>query len=253
MVRASDNDKTTHFGYRQVPESEKPKLVAGVFHSVATKYDLMNDLMSLGAHRLWKRFTIQQSNVREGHRVLDVAGGTGDLARLFAPRVGKEGRVIVADINDSMLSVGRARLVDSGIVGNVEFVQADAENLPFADDYFDCISIAFGLRNVTHMERALSSMYRTLKVGGRMLVLEFSRPTRPGLSKIYDAYSFSVLPLLGRLVAKDEASYRYLAESIRRHPKQNALKAMMTAAGFSNVDYFNLSGGIVALHKAYKL
>jgi demethylmenaquinone methyltransferase/2-methoxy-6-polyprenyl-1,4-benzoquinol methylase len=185
--------------------------------------------------------------------VLDVAGGTGDLARLFAPRVGKEGRVIVADINDSMLSVGRARLADSGIVGNVEFVQADAENLPFADDYFDCISIAFGLRNVTHMERALSSMYRTLKVGGRMLVLEFSHPTRPGLSKIYNAYSFSVLPLLGRLVAKDEASYRYLAESIRRHPKQNALKAMMTAAGFSNVDYFNLSGGIVALHKAYKL
>ncbi len=253
MVRASDNDKTTHFGYRQVPKSEKPKLVAGVFHSVATKYDLMNDLMSLGAHRLWKRFTIQQSNVREGHRVLDVAGGTGDLARLFAPRVGKEGRVIVADINDSMLSVGRARLADSGIVGNVEFVQADAENLPFADDYFDCISIAFGLRNVTHMERALSSMYRTLKVGGRMLVLEFSHPTRPGLSKIYNAYSFSVLPLLGRLIAKDEASYRYLAESIRRHPKQNALKAMMTAAGFSNVDYFNLSGGIVALHKAYKL
>ena len=253
MVRASDKDKTTHFGYRQVPKFEKPKVVAGVFHSVATKYDLMNDLMSLGAHRLWKRFTIQQSNVREGHRVLDVAGGTGDLARLFAPRVGTEGRVIIADINDSMLSVGRARLADSGIVGNVEFVQADAENLPFADDYFDCITIAFGLRNVTHMERALSSMYRTLKVGGRMLVLAFSHPARPGLSKIYDAYSFSVLPLLGRLVAKDEASYRYLAESIRRHPKQNALKTMMTAAGFSNVDYFNLSGGIVALHKAYKL
>lgn len=243
----------THFGYRQVPESEKPGLVADVFHSVADKYDLMNDLMSLGIHRLWKRFTIQQSSVRQGQCVLDVAGGTGDLTRLFAQRVGVDGHVIIADINDSMLKVGRSRLADGGVVGNVELVQADAESLPFADDYFDCISIGFGLRNVTDIERALRSMFRVLKAGGRILVLEFSRPTRSGLGKVYDAYASSVLPLLGRLVANDEASYRYLAESIRRHPEQEALKAMMETAGFSRVDYFNLSGGIVALHKAYKL
>jgi demethylmenaquinone methyltransferase/2-methoxy-6-polyprenyl-1,4-benzoquinol methylase len=246
------NDRTTHFGYREVPEAEKPRLVGDVFHSVASKYDLMNDLMSFGVHRLWKQFAVAQSGVRRGQRVLDVAGGSGDLAARFARIVGSGGQVVLSDINDSMLEVGRARLADRGIAGNVEFVQADAENLPFPDNHFDCISIAFGLRNVTHIDRALASMYRVLKPAGRMLVLEFSRPVLPGLNRLYDAYSFNVLPRLGQLVANDAASYRYLAESIRKHPDQETLKQMMGTAGFERVHYFNLTGGIVALHKGYK-
>jgi demethylmenaquinone methyltransferase/2-methoxy-6-polyprenyl-1,4-benzoquinol methylase len=243
---------TTHFGFREVPESAKDNLVAGVFHSVANKYDLMNDLMSLGVHRLWKQFATEASGVRGGFRVLDVAGGTGDMAAKFAVRVGHRGQVVIADINDSMLGVGRARLADRGIAGNVAFVQANAENLPFPEDYFDRVCIAFGLRNVTHIDRALASMFRVLKPGGMLLVLEFSRPVAPGLNSLYDAYSFNVLPRLGRLIAQDENSYRYLAESIRKHPDQETLKTMMAQAGFGRVEYNNLTGGIVALHKGYK-
>lgn len=253
MPQPGRKERTTHFGYREVPESAKENLVADVFHSVAGKYDLMNDLMSLGVHRLWKQFATEASGVRGGFRVLDVAGGTGDLAAKFALRVGWRGQVVLADINSSMLEVGRARLADQGFAGNVAFVQANAENLPFADDYFDRVSIAFGLRNVTHIDQALSSMYRVLKPGGMLLVLEFSRPVVPGLNNLYDAYSFKVLPWLGRVIARDEASYRYLAESIRKHPDQETLKAMMQRAGFERVQYFNLSGGIVALHQGYKL
>jgi len=245
-------ERTTHFGFREVPESAKDDLVAGVFHSVANKYDLMNDLMSLGVHRLWKQFATEASGVRGGFRVLDVAGGTGDLAAKFAVRVGRRGQVVVADINDSMLGVGRERLADRGIAGNVSFVQANAENLPFPEDYFDRVTIAFGLRNVTHINRALASMFRVLKPGGALLVLEFSRPVLSGLNKLYDAYSFNILPWLGRVVARDEGSYRYLAESIRKHPDQKTLKTMMQQAGFERVEYHNLSGGIVALHKGYK-
>ncbi len=252
MPQPSHHERKTHFGFREVPESEKDGLVAGVFHSVAGKYDLMNDLMSLGAHRLWKQFATEASGVRGGMRVLDVAGGTGDLAAKFALRVGWRGQVVLADINNSMLEIGRGRLADEGFAGNVSFVQANAESLPFPDDYFDRVSIAFGLRNVTHIDRALTSMFRVLKPGGALLVLEFSRPVTPGLNRIYDAYSFNVLPWLGRMVARDEGSYRYLAESIRKHPDQETLKTMMERAGFERVQYFNLSGGIVALHKGYK-
>ncbi|OGI46266.1 MAG: bifunctional demethylmenaquinone methyltransferase/2-methoxy-6-polyprenyl-1,4-benzoquinol methylase [Candidatus Muproteobacteria bacterium RBG_16_65_34] len=248
----NDNGPTTHFGYREVPESAKRGLVAEVFHSVADRYDLMNDLMSLGVHRLWKQFALGQSGVRRGQRVLDVAGGTGDMAARFAARVGPEGTVTIADINDSMLAVGRGRLADRGHAGNIEFVQADAENLPFPADYFDRICIAFGLRNVTHQDRALASMFRVLRPGGAALVLEFSKPVFEPLGKAYDAYSFTVLPWLGKTVAQDEGSYRYLAESIRKHPDQETLKTMMEQAGFERVHYFNLSGGIVALHKGYK-
>lgn len=252
MSQPGQSDRTTHFGFREVPESAKDGLVADVFHSVAGKYDLMNDLMSFGIHRLWKQFATETSGVRGGFRVLDVAGGTGDLAAKFAVRVGRRGQVVLADINESMLGVGRARLADRGIVGNVAFVQANAENLPFSEDYFDRVSIAFGLRNVTHIDRALSSMLRVLKPGGMLLVLEFSHPAVPGLNRLYDAYSFNVLPWLGRVIAQDEGSYRYLAESIRKHPDQETLKTMMEQAGFERVQYFNLSGGIVALHKGYK-
>jgi demethylmenaquinone methyltransferase/2-methoxy-6-polyprenyl-1,4-benzoquinol methylase len=252
MPPSGQKERTTHFGFREVPESAKDDLVAGVFHSVANKYDLMNDLMSLGVHRLWKQFATEASGVRGGFRVLDVAGGTGDMAAKFAVRVGRRGQVVLADINESMLGVGRARLADEGITGNVAFVQANAENLPFPEDYFDRVSIAFGLRNVTHIDRALSSMYRVLKPGGALLVLEFSRPVVPGLNRLYDTYSFNILPWLGRVVARDEGSYRYLAESIRRHPDQETLKTMMERAGFERVQYYNLSGGIVALHKGYK-
>ncbi|MDH5632638.1 MAG: bifunctional demethylmenaquinone methyltransferase/2-methoxy-6-polyprenyl-1,4-benzoquinol methylase UbiE [Gammaproteobacteria bacterium] len=249
----SSQHKTTHFGYRDVPESEKQRLVGDVFRSVASKYDVMNDLMSMGVHRLWKRFAIDQAGVRPGMRVLDLAGGTGDLAVLMHRQMKGKGELVLADINDAMLEVGRDRLMDKGIAGAVEFVQANAEELPFPSDRFDVVTMAFGLRNVTHKQRALESIFRVLKPGGKLLVLEFSKPVAPGLDKIYDAYSFSILPKLGKLVANDETSYRYLAESIRKHPDQETLKEMMSRAGFGRVDYFNLTGGIVALHKAWKI
>lgn len=247
----SEEDKT-HFGYRDVKSDEKASLVANVFHSVAERYDLMNDLMSGGIHRLWKRFTIELSAVRPGHRVLDIAGGTGDLAARFSELVGPDGEVILADINDSMLQVGRDKLLDQGIHSNVDFVQANAECLPFPDDHFDCITIAFGLRNVTDKDKALASMLRVLKPGGRLLVLEFSKPGNELLSKAYDTYSFRVLPLLGRMVAGDSDSYQYLAESIRMHPDQETLKDMMEQAGFARCDYHNMTGGIVAVHRGIK-
>jgi demethylmenaquinone methyltransferase/2-methoxy-6-polyprenyl-1,4-benzoquinol methylase len=247
----SDTDKT-HFGYKEVDEQDKAGLVAGVFDSVASRYDLMNDLMSGGIHRVWKRFTIEVSAVRPGNRVLDIAGGTGDLAMKFADLVGDEGEVVLADINDSMLRVGRDKLIDRGYLHNIDYVQADAEALPFPDDHFDIVSIAFGLRNVTHKERALESMLRVLKPGGRLLVLEFSKPENDLLSRAYDAYSFNVLPTLGRLVAGDSDSYRYLAESIRMHPDQETLKEMMEDVGFTRCEYYNMTGGIVALHRGTK-
>lgn len=243
---------TTHFGYQQVPTGQKAAKVAEVFHSVAAKYDLMNDLMSLGIHRLWKRYTIEMSGVRRGQRVLDIAGGTGDLTAKFSKLVGPEGEVVLADINDSMLKVGRSRLADRGIIGNVTYAQANAECLPFPDNYFDAITIAFGLRNVTDKEKALASMYRVLKPGGRLLVLEFSKPVAPGLGPIYDQYSFKLLPFMGKLVTNDSESYKYLAESIRMHPDQETLKGMMDKVGFEQTDYHNLTGGIVALHRGFK-
>lgn len=246
------NEKTTDFGYQQIPIEEKAERVAEVFHSVAARYDIMNDLMSGGIHRLWKQFTIELSGVRNGHRVLDIAGGTGDLALKFARRVGKEGSVILADINASMLGVGRDRLTDRGVVDNVDFVQADAQHLPFADNSFDCITIAFGLRNVTDKNAALISMLRVLKPGGRLLVLEFSKPANPLLQKLYDTYSFQVLPRIGKLVTNDSDSYQYLAESIRMHPDQETLKTIMAAAGFERCTYHNLTGGIVAVHRGIK-
>jgi len=253
MTNQEKNEQeTTHFGYREVPVAEKAGLVGQVFHSVASKYDLMNDLMSMGIHRAWKRFAIEQMQLRPGLQVLDVAGGTGDLTMRIAQRIGQTGKVVLSDINSSMLEAGRDRLADEGIVGNVEIVQANAECLPFPDNSFDRIIIGFGLRNVTHKDEALASMYRVLKPGGQLLILEFSKPTLPGLGKIYDSYSFNILPVLGKVVAKDEASYRYLAESIRKHPDQETLKTMMADAGFERSHYFNLSGGIVALHKGYK-
>lgn len=253
MGKPHNDQDTTHFGYEQVRPQDKAARVAGVFDSVADNYDIMNDLMSLGIHRLWKRYTIEMSGVRAAQRVLDIAGGTGDLAAKFSSLVGEKGEVILADINDSMLKVGRERLIDRGILTNVDYVQANAECLPFSDNYFDCITIAFGLRNVTDKDAALRSMQRILKPGGRLLVLEFSKPVMPGLASIYDAYSFKLLPLMGKLVAKDDASYRYLAESIRMHPGQDELKIMMEVAGLERCEYFNLSGGIVALHRGYKL
>lgn len=243
---------TTHFGFQTVDSQDKQGLVAGVFHSVAAQYDVMNDLMSAGIHRVWKRFTIELSGVRRGHRVLDIAGGTGDLAAKFCRLVGPEGHVVLADINDSMLKVGRDKLTDKGIVGNVEYTQANAEALPFPDNTFDCITIAFGLRNVTDKDKALRSMLRVLKPGGRLLVLEFSKPRNPLLSKAYDTYSFRVLPTMGKLIANDADSYRYLAESIRMHPDQETLKDMMTDAGFARCEYHNMTGGIVAVHKGIK-
>jgi len=243
-------ERTTDFGYQKVPEDEKPRRVAGVFDSVAARYDLMNDLMSGGLHRLWKRFVVEASGARPGDRVLDVAGGTGDLARLFARRVGSGGEVVLTDINSAMLGTGRDRLLDAGMV--LPVARCDAEKLPFRTDHFDCASVAFGLRNMTHKEAALAEMRRVLKPGGRLLVLEFSRVWGP-LKPLYDAYSFGLLPRLGKLVANDAAAYRYLAESIRVHPDQDALKAMMEHAGLERVEYFNLAAGVVALHRGYKI
>jgi demethylmenaquinone methyltransferase/2-methoxy-6-polyprenyl-1,4-benzoquinol methylase len=247
----SDKD-TTHFGYKTVAKEEKAGKVADVFHSVATKYDIMNDVMSGGVHRVWKQFTIEASCARKGHKILDIAGGTGDLAAKFSKIVGKDGQVILSDINNSMLSVGRDKLTDKGIVGNIDYVQANAECLPFPDNYFDCITIAFGLRNVTDKDAALRSMNRILKPGGRLLVLEFSKPTTDILTKAYDLYSFKILPKMGQLIAGDADSYEYLAESIRMHPDQETLKSMMSDAGFDQCEYHNMTGGIVALHKGLK-
>lgn len=241
--------KTTDFGYQSVPEDEKSQRVAGVFDSVAPRYDLMNDLMSFGLHRLWKRFTVEQSFVRPGERVLDIAGGTGDLARLFSRRIGPQGEVVLTDINPGMLRLGRDRLLDAGVL--IPVVQCDAERLPFRADRFDCVSVAFGLRNMTHKEEALAEMRRVLKPGGRLLVLEFSRVWKP-LEPAYHAYSFGVLPRLGKAVVHDADSYRYLAESIRKHPDQETLKSMMERAGLDRVEYFNLAAGVVALHRGFK-
>lgn len=251
-TRHQEDKKTTHFGYKTVDEKDKEKLVADVFHSVAGKYDLMNDLMSFGVHRVWKRYTIEMSGVRAGNKVLDIAGGTGDLSYAFSKRVGPEGQVILADINESMLRVGRDRLADRGIAGNLEVVQANAESLPFPDNEFDVVTIAFGLRNVTHKEVALQEMYRVLKPGGRLLVLEFSKPRNELLSKAYDLYSFKALPFMGKLVTKDSDSYQYLAESIRKHPDQETLRDMMVEAGFPRVTFHNMTGGVVALHRGVK-
>lgn len=249
---SDSNHSTTHFGYKSVPADQKVGMVADVFHSVAAKYDIMNDVMSMGIHRLWKRFTIDCSGVRTGQHILDLAGGTGDITALFSKRVGPSGRVVLADINESMLNVGRDKLRDLGLINNIEFVQANAEALPFTDNSFDIISIGFGLRNVTDKDAALRSMFRVLKPGGRLLVLEFSKPTQDWLSKAYDLYSFRLLPVMGQLIAGDKASYQYLAESIRMHPDQETLKQMMETAGFAEVSYHNLTGGIVALHRGYK-
>ncbi|MBN3564663.1 bifunctional demethylmenaquinone methyltransferase/2-methoxy-6-polyprenyl-1,4-benzoquinol methylase UbiE [Aliamphritea spongicola] len=252
MTDQKKSQDQTHFGFEQVNVDEKAGKVADVFHSVASKYDVMNDLMSGGIHRVWKKLTIEQSGVRRGHQVLDIAGGTGDLTMRFSRLVGSEGKVILADINDSMLKVGRDRLMDRGITGNVEFVQANAEALPFPDNSFNCITIAFGLRNVTDKDKALASMTRVLKPGGKLMVLEFSKTENPLLTKVYDTYSFSLLPKIGKLITGDEDSYRYLAESIRMHPDQETLKDMMTNAGLVQCKYQNMTGGIVALHTGIK-
>lgn len=248
----SNKPDTTHFGFETVNVEDKAGKVADVFHSVAAKYDLMNDLMSGGVHRLWKKITLEMSGARPGHRVLDIAGGTGDLTAKFSRIVGEDGLVVLADINDSMLRVGRDKLLDKGIAGNVHFTQADAQHLPYPDNSFDCITIAFGLRNVTDKDMALRAMLRVLKPGGRLLVLEFSKPTNQLLEKAYDLYSFNLLPKMGELVARDSESYRYLAESIRMHPDQETLKQMMVDAGFDNCSYHNMTGGIVALHRGFK-
>lgn len=249
---SSDIGETTHFGYQTVRTEEKQARVAEVFTSVASKYDIMNDLMSFGIHRLWKRFAIGLSGVRSGQAVLDIAGGTGDLARIFSREVGRAGKVVLSDINPAMLEVGRTRLINAGC-NNVDFVLANAETLePFADNSFDLVTISFGLRNVTDKDKALVAMQRVLKPGGRLLVLEFSKPIFEPLSKAYDLYSFTALPLMGKLVAGDSDSYQYLAESIRMHPDQDTLKAMMQNAGFTHCDYHNLTGGIVAVHRGFK-
>lgn len=246
------SDNKTHFGYQTVDTEKKQAMVADVFHSVAAKYDVMNDLMSFGVHRLWKRITIDMSGVRPGDKVLDLAGGTGDLTKKFSKIVGPSGGVVLADINSSMLNVGRDRLTDQGYVGNIEYVQANAESLPFEDNSFDVITIAFGLRNVTDKDKALRSMARVLKPGGRLLVLEFSKPTNPVMSKAYDLYSFTALPFMGKVVTNDAESYKYLAESIRMHPDQETLKGMMEEAGLVRCSFHNMTSGVVALHRGIK-
>ena len=245
-------DKTTHFGFREVPVAEKADRVRNVFDSVADNYDLMNDVMSFGIHRLWKRFAISMSGVRPGQQVLDLAGGTGDIARLLAPRIGKDGHVVLTDINGAMLANGRRSLLDHGISGNVSYAQVNAEQLPFPDNSFDLVTIAIGLRNVTDKQGALDSIKRVLRPGGRLLVLEFSKPAA-AIKPVYDFYSMNILPRLGKLIAKDADSYRYLAESIRMHPDQKTLRSMMEDAGFERCDYHHLTGGIVAIHRGYRV
>jgi demethylmenaquinone methyltransferase/2-methoxy-6-polyprenyl-1,4-benzoquinol methylase len=247
------NPDRTDFGFEKVAWADKAERVRSVFASVAGKYDVMNDLMSLGVHRLWKRFALSLTGLKPGQQALDVAGGTGDLSVGMLRQVGKTGRVVLSDINANMLQVGRDRLLDLGLTGNIECLVADAEKLPFDDNSFDCVTIAFGLRNVTDKDAALRSMYRVLKPGGQLLVLEFSTPVAPGLKPLYDAYSFNVLPWLGQVIANDAASYRYLAESIRMHPNQETLLGLLQAAGFAQARYHNMSGGIVALHRGYKI
>lgn len=251
MMSMINSKKTTHFGFQTIPWDEKEKKVADVFQSVAEHYDLMNDLMSMGVHRLWKRYAVELSQVRAGHSVLDLAGGSGDLARLLSKKVGKEGKIILADINSAMLSCGRNRLIDLGL-GKVQYVQADAQQLPFKENSFHCITMGFGLRNVTDKEMALRSMFGVCKPGGKIMILEFSTPTFPALKSLYDWYSFNVLPKIGQWFANDKASYEYLVESIRMHPTQETLKVLIEQAGFEDCRYYNLSGGIVALHVAYK-
>ena len=251
-MKTPDNNNKTHFGFTEVDIAEKAQRVAGVFHSVAKKYDIMNDLMSLGIHRLWKKSAIDLLSVHKGQTILDIAGGTGDLTAKISQKIGETGTVVLSDINSSMLSIGRDRMIDAGLTNNIAYALANAEMLPFADNTFDRIIIAFGLRNVTDKAAALRSFFRTLKPGGRALILEFSKPTLPGLKPIYDAYSFKILPWLGKTVLNDEDSYRYLAESIRMHPDQATLQNMMQEAGFENCDYHNLSGGIVAIHRGFK-
>lgn len=247
-----DKKNTTHFGFESVPWNEKEKKVNAVFYSVAPHYDLMNDFMSLGIHHLWKRFAIEASQVKPGQLVLDLAGGSGDLTRLLSRRVGSNGQVILADINSAMLAVGRNRLLNEGLLDNIHYVQANAQYLPFASNHFHCMTMGFGLRNVTDKEEALRSLFRVCKPGGKLLILEFSTPVFPGLQTVYDWYSFHVLPRLGQLLAQDAASYQYLAESIRMHPNQEELKTLIEKAGFEDCYYHNLSGGIVALHVAFK-
>ena len=248
--KKSEQSGTTHFGYQKVPESEKSKRVGAVFSSVASQYDLMNDFMSGGLHRLWKRFAVQLSGVTTGSRVLDIAGGTGDLSKLFLEQIGPEGELWLTDINLEMLSVGRDRLMDAGKMPPL--CQCDAESLPYPDEYFDCVTVAFGLRNMTHKAQALKEMYRVTRRGGRLIVLEFSKVWKP-LEKLYDLYSFKFIPFMGKLVAKDEDSYRYLAESIRMHPSQEELADMFRESGFDRVEYFNLAAGVVAVHRGFKV
>lgn len=246
------DQNTTHFGFEDVPVGDKAKRVRGVFDSVADKYDLMNDLMSMGVHRVWKRFAVELAGIKAGHQILDLASGTGDLADRFAGLVGPEGRVVMTDINNAMLSNGRNRMLNAGHAGNIEYVQVNAETIPFADNSFDCVTIAFGLRNVTDKQRALGEINRVLKPGGRALILEFSHPTDKAFSKVYDLYSFKLLPFIGKVITNDADSYRYLAESIRMHPDQETLKGMMELAGFERCDYHNLTIGIVAVHRGFK-